>query len=380
MSRRYRFFFVALVVVLSVVRVSAQGGPGMPAPPPPEVFTSEVQPRTVPVTFSFVGVTSASKTVEVRARVQGFIESRDFEEGALVTAGETLFTIDKRSFEADQQVAQAQVMQAQARLKLAEQDLQRLNSVKVEGAVASTDVDRQQAERANATAALRLANAMAAKADLELSYTTVTAPLAGYIGKAQKEIGALVDSTQNSLLAVVQQVDPIYVSVRVSEREFLGWRSAEAEGTQGVEASGTYMELTFEDGSVYPEHGEMNFESAAVDTNTGTVELRGQFANPERKIKPGQFVKAALRGWVRKNALTVPQRAVSQAPLGSFVYVVGAENKAEMRVIKPGPWTGEDWIIESGLTAGEKIVVEGLTKVQPGIVVKPSAAPAPAAK
>lgn len=351
---------------------SAQGGPGMAPPPPPEVNYVEVQPRTVPLTFSFVGVTAPSKTVEVRARVRGFIESRDFVEGALVAPGDPLFTIDARPYEADRQVAQAQVEQAEARLRLAEQELKRLGDVAVPGAVAGTDIDRQQAERAAAAASLRLAKANLAKAELELSYTKVSAPIAGFIGKAEKELGALVDESQNSLLATVQQVDPIYVSVRVSERDFLAWRAAEAAGAQGLAGGAPHMELTFEDGSVWPGEGKLNFEAAALDPSTGSVEIRAEFANPERKIKPGQFVTASLHGWQRMGALAVPQRAVGQAPQGSYVYVLAAQNVAEMRMVTPGPWSGSDWIIEQGIAAGDKVLVDGTIKVRPGAAVNPS--------
>lgn len=370
MSRKQ---YVSLLLCFAIAGVcAAQGGPGMAPPPPPEVSFVEVQPRTVPLTFSFVGITAPSKTVEVRARVRGFIESRDFDEGAYVEAGKPLFTIDARPYEADKQVALAQVEQAESRLKLAEQELKRLGAVEVPGAVAGTDIDRQQAERASASASLRLAKANLAKAELELSYTKVSSPLAGFIGKAQKELGALVDEGQNSLLATVQQVDPIYVSVNVSEREFLAWRAAEAAGTQGLEGDAPAMELTFEDGSAWPGQGKLNFEAAALDVATGSVEIRAEFANPDRKIKPGQFVKAALRGWQRSGALAIPQRAVGQAPQGTYVYVIAAENKAEMRMITPGPWTGNDWIIEKGLSAGEHVIVDGTVKVRPGIVVNPA--------
>jgi len=373
----YRKHFVfTLLVVATTSAGFAQNGPGMAPPPPPEVTFVEVQPRTVPLSFSYVGVTAASKTVEVRARVRGFIESRDFVEGAYVEAGAPLFVIDPGTYEADRQVTLAQVEQAESRLKLAEQELKRLGAVEVPGAVAGTDIDRQQAERASAAASLRLAKANMAKAELELSYTKVTAPLAGYIGKAEKELGALVDEGQNSLLASVQQVDPIYVSVRVSERDFLTWRAAEAAGTQGLEGTAPYMELTFEDGSVWPGQGTLNFEAAALDITTGSVELRAEFENAERKIKPGQFVKAALRGWQRNAALAIPQRAVGQAPQGTFVYVIADENKAEMRMITPGPWTGTDWIIEQGLAPGDKVIVDGTVKVHPGVIVNPT----PAAK
>lgn len=345
--------------------------PGMAPPPPPEVIVSTVKAESLPISYSFVGLTAPSKTVEVRARVQGFVETRDFEEGALVAKDDLLFTIDRLPFEADLDIAKAQVQQAEARVRLAEQETKRLKSVEVPGAVAGSDVDRQEADLAGATASLRLAKATQAKAELELGYTRVKSPITGFVAKAEKEIGSLVDAGQSSLLTQVQQMDPFYVSVRVSEREFLSLRAAEASGAQALANQAPFMEISFADGTVYAEHGALNFESAALNTETGTVELRASFANPKNKIKAGQFVNATLRGWVRDGAIVVAQRAVSQSPQGAFVYVVAAENKAEMRVVEPGAWVGENWIIENGLNAGDRVIVDGLMKVRPGIVVVP---------
>lgn len=353
---------------------AAQGPPRM-APPPPEVTLAPVEAKTVPVSFDYVATTEASKIVEVRSRVRGFIESRNFEEGSMVKEGATLFTIDQRSFKADQQIAIAQVEQAEARLRLADHEVKRLQSVKTPGAVAQTDLDKQLWERDDAQASLRLAKAQRDKSDLELGYTTVQAPLNGYIGKALKEIGSYVDDAQNSLLAEMWQVDPMYVSFKMSERDYLSWRREIASGALILtDGTAPYVEITLLDGTKYDKRGTINFESAVVDVQTGTVELRGSFPNPDSRLKPGQFVNAHMNGYLRPNTLAIPQRAVSQSPQGAYVYVVGADNKAELRTITPGKWSGQDWIIDGGLKAGEQIVVEGLIKVQPGIEVKPVAA------
>lgn len=362
---------VATIVFGVALHASAQP----PAPPPPEVSFVTIETRTVPVYFDFVGITNASKVVEVRSRVQGFLEARTFEEGARVEEGTVLFRIDARPFEADVQVAKARVAQAEARLHLSEQEVRRLESVSVPGAIAASDVDQKVAERANAQASLSLAKAELAKAELELDYTTVEAPLTGYIGKAIRDLGSLVDGSANSLLSEMQQVDPIYVSYRMSEREYLSWRHEIAEGgyvLDGVEKP--YVEITLLDGTVYPETGDIDFEGVAVDVQTGSVEMRATLPNPDQRLKPGQFVKAFMRGYVQPAAITVPQRAVNASPQGSFVYVLGDDNTAQMRIITAGKWTGRDWIVESGLEAGEKVLVEGLVKVQPGIVVNPSPA------
>lgn len=369
--------YVSLLALAPAIGAQPPGGDL----PPPQVGIVTVEPQTLPVNFDYIGVTEASKTVEVRSRVRGFIESRDFDEGAFVKADARLFTIDPRSFKADLDIALAQVEQAEARLNLAEQEVRRLRSVTEPGAIAQSDLDQRVAEQANAAAALRLARAQHAKAELELSYTTVQSPLTGYVGKALKEIGSFVDESQNSLLAMVWQVDPIYVSFQISEREYLDFKTRTERGDLLLgNGEPPYVEMTLLDGTTLEQRGELDFESAVVDVTTGTVEMRAVFENPESRLKPGQFVTARLKGWSRPATLAVPQRAVSLSPQGAYLYVVDAEDKAEFRLIKPGPWSGDLWIIESGLYPGERVIVDGLIKVQPGIKVipRPVEAEAPA--
>lgn len=366
------FFSSATLSAMAWAAAGPPQGPGQGPPPPPEVLCVIVETKTVPVSFDYVGMTEASKTVEVRARIRGFLESRDFQEGSFVEEGARLFTIDPRSFQADQQIAVARVEQAQARLKLAEQEVKRLKSVKVPGAIAESDLDKQIAEEVNAKASLQLAKAELAKAELELSYTNVAAPLTGYIGKAQREIGSFVDESQNSLLAVMHQVNPMYASFKVSEREYLAWRSQEQTGKLKLEEGvQPYVEITLLEGTPYDKRGTISFEAPDIDIVTGTLEFRGSFENPDNTLKPGQFVKVHLRGWVRPDAITVPQRAVSQSPRGPYVYVVGEDNKAEMRIVTTGEWSGNEWVIEDGLKLGERVIVEGLTKVRPDSEVTP---------
>lgn len=369
--------YVSLLALARAIGAQPPGGD----PPPPTVGVVTVETQTLPVNFDYIGVTEASKTVEVRSRVRGFIESRDFDEGAFVTADERLFTIDPRSFRADLDIALAQVEQAEARLNLAEQEVRRLRSVTEPGAIAQSDLDQRVAEQANAAAALRLARAQHAKAELELSYTTVQSPLTGYVGKALKEIGSFVDESQNSLLAMVWQVDPIYLSFQISEREYLDFKTRTERGDLLLgNGEPPYVEMTLLDGATLEQRGELDFESAVVNVTTGTVEMRAVFENPESRLKPGQFVTARLKGWARPATLAVPQRAVSQSPQGAYLYVVDAEDKAEFRLIKPGPWSGDLWVVESGLSPGERVIVDGLIKVQPGIKVipRPADAEAPA--
>jgi membrane fusion protein (multidrug efflux system) len=358
-------FFVAMA--LSAPGATAQGPPGRSLPPP-EVTLATVELKTVPVTYEYVGLTQASKTVEVRARVQGFLETRGFQEGAYLKEGDRLFTIDARSFKADKEIAAAQVEQAEARVKLAEQDVKRLQSVRQPGAITQSDLDRKLAEQSTASAALRLARAQLAKAELELGYTTISAPLTGSVGKAQKEIGSLVDSGQNSLLTVMQQVDPLYVSFQVSESDYLTWKREEKSGqlVLSAELKTPQVQITLADGTPFDAVGALDFENVIFSTQTGQVEMRATFNNEGNALKPGQYVKVHLQGWQRPNAFTVPQRAVGESPEGAYVYVVGADSKAERRLVKLGPWAASDWIVLDGLKEGERVIIEGLTKVRPG--------------
>lgn len=367
MSARWMSSALVMALALSAGIVEAQGPPGG-ALPPPQVTVVSAEVKTAPVLYEYVGLSQPSKTVEIRARIQGFLETRDFQEGAYLKQGDRLFTIDRRSFEADREVAAAQVEQAETRLHLAEQETDRLQSVRQPGAITQTDLDQKVAAQASARAALRLAKAQLAKADLELSYTEVTAPLTGYIGKALKDVGSLVDAGQNSLLAVMQQVDPLYVSFQVSEADFLAWRHGEKDGSLVLitGADGPRVEITLLDGAPVEQEGELDFENVNIDPKTGTVELRATFENSERTLKPGQFVKVRVKGWERPNSLVVPLRAVSQAPQGAYVYVVNSENKVERRPIRTGAWSDKDWVVLEGLTEGERVIVEGLTKVRPG--------------
>ena len=379
------YLWIVMVIAAGAPGTEAQGPPGRNLPPP-EVTLAPVELKTVPVTYEYVGLTQASKTVEVRARVQGFLETRDFQEGAYLNEGDRLFTIDPRSLKADREIAAAQVEQAEARLRLAEQEVKRLQSVTQPGAITQSDLDQKLAEQSTAAAALRLARAQLAKADLELGYTTVAAPLTGFVAKALKEIGSLVDSGQNSLLTVMQQVDPLYVSFQVTESDYLTWKR-EARNGQLVlppELKTPEVQITLADGTPFDAVGALDFENVIFNTQTGQVEMRATFKNENRSLKPGQFAKVHLQGWQRPNALTVPQRAVGESPEGPYVYVVGGDNKAERRLVKLGTWAGDDWIVQDGLKEGERVIIEGLTKVRPGGVIStapPAGAPgAPAAQ
>lgn len=373
---------VAPVLVLATLagcdRKSGQAAPPQQAP---EVAAAVVTPVTAPGVYEFIAQTAASRTVEVRARVQGFLLKRHFEEGGKVKEGELLFTIDPRNFEADLQKARASLAQAKAAQALSESNLSRVKQGVESGGLPKAELDKAVAQNDEALAQIKLAEANVTNAELELSYTKVTSPVSGTVGRAQKQEGSLVDPGANSLLVESQQVDPIYVNFNVSERDVLQWRADVASGRiKLVSERNLPTEITLSDGTVYQQQGNINFIDVKVDPMTGTAMIRATFPNPDQKLMPGQFVKLRLLGVTRPNVLTVPQESVISTPGGTFVYVIDKENKVERRPVTLGDWLGSDWVVEQGIKPGDRVMVDNLQKVQPGMPVRlASAKPADAA-
>lgn len=399
MIRRSRGLLLMVGGTLAGMLVGCRRESAEPAPSPPaEVTFITLTPEVVPIRYEWVAQTVASRTVEIRARVPGFLTRRPFEEGGSVDEGALLFQIDQRSYLADLEIARARLAQAEARLALADVTLQRVKAAAAQGGTNQQELDEKSAQRKEAEAAVQLAKGTLAKAELDLSYTTILAPMPGRIGTSPVYEGAYVDAGPNSLLATVVASDPIYVAFSISEREILSWqRAVEAgrirfEGDPEPPANLTSeqlrelrmqrsrdakvkVEITLIDGATYPHIGELNFIDVVVNPQTGTAFVRADVPNPEERLKPGQFVKAALLGWERPNTLVVPQRAVVQQPTGQFVYVVGEGDKAELRGITTGQWHEDGWIVDSGLAPGDRVIVDGTLRIQPGVPIKPTPAP-----
>jgi membrane fusion protein (multidrug efflux system) len=366
------------VVLLTLAGCDRKGGQSAAPPQAPEVAATVVTPVTAPGVYEFIAQTAASRTVEVRARVQGFLLQRHFEEGSKVKDGDLLFTIDPRRFEADLQKARASLAQAKAAQALSESNLARVKQGVESGGLPKAELDKAVAQNDEALAQIKLAEANVTNAQLELSYTKVVSPVSGTVGRAQKQEGSLVDSGANSLLVESQQVDPIYVNFNVSERDVLQWRADVASGRiKLVSEKNLPTEMTLSDGTVYQQQGNINFIDVKVDPMTGTAMIRATFPNPEQKLLPGQFVKLRLMGVSRPNVLTVPQESVVSTPGGTFVYVIDKDSKVERRPVTLGDWLGSDWIVEQGIKPGDRVMVDNLQKVQPGMAVKLAAGPAP---
>jgi membrane fusion protein, multidrug efflux system len=364
------------------------GGSAATAPPPPEVNVITVATETVPIVYEFIGQTAASNTVEIRARIQGVMTKRLFSEGEKVGEGQELFRIDDRQFRADLDIAKAQLDQAKAQRDRASRQVDRLKELVAQNAASVKELDDWQTQLAESMASVNLREAEVAKAQLELSYTSIDSPINGMIGRSMRDEGSLVDPGANSLLAEVVQTEPIYVEFSISEREWLRWRAAvdagaivlsdwkDAADRSKVKARAEAVML---DGTSYEKYGSLDFVDVRVSPETGTALARATFENtPDRfnpkqfALKPGQFVKIRMLGWEKPDTIVVPQRAVIQTPTGQFVYVVGPGDAAEFRPVTLSSWHLEGWLVDKGLKPGERVIVDGLMKVQPGMTVRPT--------
>jgi membrane fusion protein, multidrug efflux system len=350
-----RTFAAAAAAMLAV---ACKKDPAPPAPPPPEVAVMQVQAARVPTTFEFTGEVQPYRRVEVRARVDGVIEARPFTEGATVKPGQVLYRIDPVRPE-------AAYRSAQARHQNAQRTLARLEPLLAQNAVAQQDVDNARAELEQSAADL-------AEAKKNLDDAVVRAEIAGRVGRTNLEVGARVTGSSD-LLTTIDVLDPVYVSFRPSAQQLLAWHQDPESRALIRPGSTLNVEVTLPDGTKAPRTGRLDFVAPSLDAVTGTQEFRALFKNPDRLLTPGQFVRVRLLGFSRDSALAVPQRAVQQALGRQFVYVVGKGDTVVARDVQPGPWSGNLWIIEKGLSPGERVVVDGTQKAAPGKPVRPVA-------
>lgn len=366
-------------LVLSVAGCKPAAAPPA-APPPSAVTVTTVEPREVAVTYEYVGQTEGYREVEVRARVNGIVLRRNFKEGAAVTRGQSLFTIDPAPFQVTVARAEADLGVAQARLEQARRDVARLKPVIEAKAVSQKELDDAMSAALVAEAETKSTQARLNEARLNLSYTRVEAPIDGITSRAAVSEGTLV-SGPNVLLATVTQVDPMYVIFGIPDREYLTMRRDVEAGRLKLPAGNRFKTtVKLADGTTYARSGDINFTDVRVNTQTGTSEARAEFPNRNRALRAGEFVRIALEGAVRPAAIVVPQRSVLEGPKEKFVYVVNAESKVEPRPVKVGEWAGDGWVIESGLKAGERVIVDGVMKIGPGAPVQVVSAAQPDAQ
>jgi len=365
----------ALILLAAIAGVACGRTHEAPPPPPPDVRVATVQAKDVALRSEWVGTMDGSVNAQIRARVQGYLESQSYAEGTLVKPGTLLFTIDARPYRAAFDAAKGDLGRAEAQLTKTQQDVTRYTPLAKEGAISQQELDNAvQANRA-AKAAVDSARAVVEKAQLDLDWTQLKSPIGGVAGISVAQVGDLIG--ENTVLTTVSKVDPIKVSFPISEQEYLRYAdlmpvdgSAKGEGT---------LELVLADGSKYPERGKASVANRQVDVKTGTLLVVSLFPNPRSLLRPGQFAKVHAAVEAKRDAVVVPQRAVQEVQGTYQVAVVGADNKVSIRGVKTGARVDNDWVIDEGLAAGERIVVDGLQRVRDGLIVNPKPADLPAA-
>jgi membrane fusion protein (multidrug efflux system) len=364
---------------LLVVACSKAAPPA--APPPPEVRVITVGTEPIANVIELPGRLQAVRISEVRARVDGIVQRRLYTEGTDVREGQPLFEIDPRELRARASAAQAALTKAEATAANATQDVNRYKGLVAQQALSQQEYDAAVARLRTAEADVAQRRAELAAVRLSLGYTTVRAPISGRAGRAQVPEGALVSAGAGTLMTVIEQIDPIYANFAQSSSDVLALRNKIASGAvQAPAARQMTARLVLEDGTQYRMPGKLNFVDMSFDEATGTGAMRAEFPNPQRSLVPGQFVRVRVEAGVQAKGLRIPQRAVTVTPTAANVLVVGAKDVVESRPVKLGALEGDYWIIQSGLQAGDRIVVDGLQKAVPGQPVKPVAgSPAPPA-
>jgi membrane fusion protein (multidrug efflux system) len=381
-SRLLLLFLPAVIAACSPSNGSEKKGghPGM-GMPAPEVTVITAAPQSLPQTYEYVGQTAGSREAEVRARVSGILQKRNFDEGKAVKQGQSLYTIDPAPFEAALARAQADVVAAEARLQQAKRNAARLKPLYAEKAVSQKENDDAvSAEQINA-ADLKSARARLVEAKLNLDYTRVEAPVSGVASRSLQSEGTLVSGPQ-TLLTTVVQVDPIWVNFGIPDNEQADIQREALAGRLVLPKGGEFeVQLRRADGSLYSKSGKLNFSDVKVSATTGTREVRAELPNPDGELRPGEFVRVILQGAVRPNAITVPQRAVLEGPQGKFVYVVDEKGAAQPRLVQAGEWAGKgEWIITDGVKAGDRVIVDGVMRLGPGAPVRIAEKPKTEAK
>jgi membrane fusion protein (multidrug efflux system) len=334
------------------------------------VKVAPVVQRDVPVYVDVIGQTRGSSEIEVRARVEGFLESVDYQEGSLVKKGQLLYTIDPRPFEAGLAQAKGVRAEAEAQLARAKQDVVRYEPLVAKNAISRQDYETAVQVQRAAEASLDAAQASVKRADLDLSFTRVEAPAAGIAGKTEVYPGTLVGRGQSTLLTRISQVDKIHVRISVPERDYIEY-SRKARERVAAGGGPLAFEMVLSDGSVHPEPGSLVFVDRAVDAATGTILLEVAFPNPGAAVRPGQFARVRVAIQEKKGAILVPQRAVGELQGVYNVAVVKPDSTVELRMVKAAERVGTLWVIDEGLKAGDRIVVEGVQKVRAGSKVTP---------
>ncbi len=364
-SSRIILYFAGVILLLTTVTGCSKE---QKEAPPPAVEVTTVIQKDVPVYQEWIGTLDGIVNATIRAQVQGYLIKQNYRDGDFVKTGQVLFEIDPRTFQATLAQAQGQLEVQQARWMTARANLTRVKPLAEQNAVSKKDLDEAIGMEQSARASVLSAQAAVDKAKLDLGFTRISSPIDGIAGLAKAQIGNLVGPGATEELTTVSTVDPIKFYFQVSEQEYI--KSTQRSAAERARKEGV---LILSDGSIYPETGRFAFADRQIDVKTGTIKVAAVFPNPAAILRPGQYGRIRIATSIHRNALLVPQRAVAETQGKYMVAVVGAENKVDMRPVKPGERVDSLWIILEGLKPGERVVVEGIQKVRPGITVTPKA-------
>ena len=359
------------VAALAAFTFACKPQPQAPLPPP-IVQVSQVATTNAPVSLDFIGQLDSPQNIEVRARVEAFVDKVIFTEGKEVKEGEPLFALDKKPFEQKLAEAKGALAEAKAGLNKYQKDVARLKPLAEKRAIPQQDLDNAVASVAVGEGNVQSAEAQVASAVINLGYCDIRAPAAGLIGATEVSVGNLVGKGEPTLLATISQLDPIWFYCNVSEVDYLR-ADAEAQRT-GKRVRDMDVKLLLADGSTHPEKGRFVFLDRAVDTKTGTIRFRAEFPNPEKKLRPGMFARLRVETSSGPGRVLVPERAVQELQGKNFVWLVSPDNKACQRAVKASVRIGSCWLVEEGLEPGQRIILEGIQKVREGGLVQPMTA------
>jgi membrane fusion protein, multidrug efflux system len=360
-----------LYTALAALALLAGCGKEVPKLPPPplEVSTVTVKARDIDISAEYVAQTQSSQAVNIQARVSGFLDKRVYTEGSVVKAGQVLFRMDPKPFQAQLDAANAAMQRNQAALQVATQNLNRTKPLAAKNALSQKDLDDAQGQYEQSAAAVAQSKAQVDSASLDLSYTVISSPVAGISSFAAVADGTYLNP-QNAQLTTVSVLTPMWVNFSLSENEFLRIQNDVNAGRLRLPPDRSMtVEIVKPDGSVFPFTGKITFADPSYNAQTGTFLIRATVDNPKGVLRPNQYVRARLKGALRPNAILVPQRAVQQGAKGHFAWVVNSQGKAEQRPMVVGDWYGDGWFVSEGLSVGDQLVVDGGQRLAPGATV-----------
>ena len=364
---------LAVAVALSLITGCGREEKKEAARPPADVSVLTVTPRDVPVSATFVAQTQSSQAVNIQARVSGFLDKRVYVEGSVVKAGQVMFQMDPKPFQAQVDAAAAALQRNEAALEVARANLARTKPLAEQNALSQKDLDDAKGQYEQTAAAVAQSKAQLASTKLDLSYTTITSPVTGVSSFAAVADGTYIDA-KNAQLTTVSVLTPMWINFSISENEMERIRNEVKAGLMRLPENRSFIvEIELVDGSVFPHKGRITFTDPSYNPQTGTFLIRASVDNPEGVLRPNQYVRTRLLGAVRPNAILVPQRAVQQGARGHFVWVVNKAGKAEQRPVTVGDWYAENWFVSQGLVAGDQVVVDGALRLAPDAPVKATA-------